>query len=103
MKVEEIISDVVKPLVISGTYKDETTALKDIVITHIERKIENYNKIIQILQKKYDKDFGTFTKNIKNKATPVIEDDWMEWQGAIEMKNAWKETLKEVLDVETKV
>ncbi len=40
MKVEKIISDLVRPLVLSGAYKDETVALKDIVVTHIERKME---------------------------------------------------------------
>ena len=33
MKVEKIISDLVRPLVLSGAYKDETVALKDIVVT----------------------------------------------------------------------
>jgi len=103
MKVEKIISDLVKPLVLSGTYKDEDVALKDIIVTHIERKLEAYNKIIQVLQKKYGMDFETFTKDIKNKATPELEDEWMEWRGAIEMKTAWDEALKEVMECEAKV
>jgi len=103
MKAEKIISDLVRPLVLSGAYKDETVALKDIVVTHIERKMETYNKIIQTLQRKYRKDFNTFTKDIENKATPELEDDWMEWKGAIEMKKAWNEALKEVMEGEAKV
>lgn len=42
-------------------------------------------------------DFDTFSKDLANKATPELEDDWMEWNGAIEMKKAWSETLKEML------
>jgi len=48
-------------------------------------------------------DFETFTKDIKNKATPELEDEWMEWRGAIEMKTAWDEALKEVMECEAKV
>jgi translation initiation factor 2 alpha subunit (eIF-2alpha) len=103
MKIEKIVSDLVRPLVLSGAYKDETVALKDIVVTHIESKMETYNKVIQTLQEKYGKDFDTFTKDIKNKATPELEDDWMEWKEAIEMKKAWNEALREVIESEAKV
>lgn len=103
MKAKKIIADLVRPLVLSGAYKDETTALKDIVVTHMTSKMETYDKIIQTLQEKYGKDFNIFTKDIKNKATTELEDDWMEWKGAIEMKRAWNEALKEVIEIETKV
>lgn len=103
MKTEKILLDLVKPLVFSGAYKDEAIALKDMVVTHIENKIETYNKAINILQKKYRKDFDTFTKDIKSKATPELEDDWMEWKGALEMKKAWNEALKEVIESESAV
>jgi translation initiation factor 2 alpha subunit (eIF-2alpha) len=103
MKAQKIIADLVRPLVLSGVYKDETTALKDIVVTHMESKMETYDKIIQTLQEKYGKDFNMFTRDIKGKATPELEDDWMEWKGAIEMKSSWNEALKEVIEVEAKV
>jgi len=103
VNVEKIISDLVKPLVISGAYKDETVALKDMVVTHIDRKMDMYNKIIQTMEERYGKDFDTFTKDIKAKATPELEDDWMEWKGAIEMKKAWDEALKEVMESATTV
>jgi len=97
VKAEKLISDLVKPLVLSGAYKDEAVALKDIIVTHIDRKIEIYNKTIRALGEKYGKDFEIFTKGIKNKATPELEDDWMEWKGAVEMRKAWDEALKEVM------
>lgn len=103
MKAEKIISDLVRPLVLSGAYKDQKVALKDIVVTHIETKMETYDKVTQTLQEKYGKDFDKFTKGIKNKATPELEDDWMEWKEAIEMKKAWNEALKEVIESEAKV
>jgi len=103
MKTEKILTHLIKPLVLSGVYKDETVALKDIVITQIESKIKTYDRIIKTFQKKHRKDFDTFSKDLKNKATPELEDDWMEWNGAIEMKKAWNEALKEVIDSEATV
>ncbi len=103
MKTERILAHLIKPLVLSGVYKDETVALKDIVVAHIENKTKSYDKIIKFFRRKYEKDFDTFSKNLKNKATPELEDDWMEWNGAIEMKKAWNEALKEVIENETTV
>ena len=42
-------------------------------------------------------------KDLENKVTPDLEDDWMEWKGAIEMKELWNEALKEVLDSKVSV
>ncbi len=103
MKTENILTHLIKPLVISGVYKDETVALKDIVVTQIENKIKTYDRVIKTLQKKHRKDFNAFSKALKNKATPELEDDWMEWNGAIEMKKAWNEALKEVIESETTI
>jgi hypothetical protein len=46
MRTEKLISDLVKPLIISGVYKDETTALKDIIADYIERRKEMYEQKI---------------------------------------------------------
>ena len=103
MKTEKILTHLIKPLILSGVYKNETVALKDIVVTHIENKIRTYDRIINIFQKKYGKNFDTFSKDLENKVTPDLEDDWMEWKGAIEIKELWNEALKEVLDSKVSV
>jgi hypothetical protein len=46
MSTKKLISDLVKPLIISGVYKDETTALKDIIADYIERRKEMYEQKI---------------------------------------------------------
>lgn len=51
MKTEKILTHLIKPLVLSGVYKDETVALKDILITQIENKIKAYDRVIKTLQK----------------------------------------------------
>lgn len=103
MKTGEILKNLIKPLVLSGAYKDETVALKDIVISQIEVKIKYYDRIIKMYQKKYGKNLDAFSKDLKNRATPESEDVWMEWNGAIEMKNSWNEALKEVIESESNV
>ena len=79
MKTEKVLTHLIKPLILSGVYKDETVALKDIVITQIESKIKTCDRVIKTFQKKHRKDFDTFSKDLANKATPELKDDWMEW------------------------
>ncbi len=100
MKIEKIMSSLIKPLVLSGIYKDEIVALKDIVVTHIENKIDNYNREIDTLKNRYGKEFNVFTKDMEDNATPELEDDWMDWKGSIEMKKSWSDALKEVIESE---
>ena len=90
----EFVERLVKPLVQSGVYKDETSALKAIVIDYIDRKKTEYDDISSRFEKKYKRDFKTFTKEIANRATVEIEDDWMEWKGAIEMRKGWEEAFR---------
>jgi len=84
-------------------YKDEVVALKDIIADYIEREKKIYDEVILALEKKYSKDFKMFTKDIKNKATIELEEDWMEWKSAIEMKKAYEEALKGVIESAAKV
>lgn len=103
MKTGKIVSDLIKPLVLSGVYKDEVSALKDIIADYIERKKKICDEAILALEKKYRKDFKMFTKDIESKATVELEEDWMEWKSAIEMKKAYGEALKEIIESGTKV
>jgi len=41
----------------TGVYKDEKSALKDIVADYVQRKIESYNAVILRMVKKCGKDF----------------------------------------------
>ena len=50
-----MISHLIKPLVLTGMYKNEDVALKDIIITHIKKKIEAYKKTIRFFERKYKK------------------------------------------------
>ena len=91
---KETVNNMLRPLVMSGIYKDESAALKDIVLDYIDRKRKEYDTVISFFMKKYHTDFDTFTKGIENSATLEDEDDWMEWKGAIEMKTSWQEAYR---------
>lgn len=95
---QEMVDNLVKPLVLSGVYKDESTALKDIILDYIDRKKRDYDAVIASFEKKYRKDFNTFTKDIRNSASLEDENDWMEWKGAIEMRKGWQEAYQKSIN-----
>ncbi len=97
METEKLLANILKPLVVTGIYKDETVALKDIVADYIVRKIEKYTKTIRNMEAKYGSEFGKITKEFKNKATIENEEDWMEWKAAIVMSQSWQQALKKLL------
>lgn len=86
-----------KPLVASGLYKNETVALKDIMADFIESKIDVYAAIIKKMEGKYGKKIEVAAKGNRSKATMAYEDDWMEWKAAQVMKEAWQDALKKLL------
>jgi len=92
--------DVAMALIDEGHYKDEQSALTDIALDYVSRKIEQYDNIINSLKKKHGCNFGRFTERIKNNASLATEDDWMEWEGAIEMRQSWKNASKMLISNE---
>ncbi len=94
---EKYISDLIKPLVDTGIYKNEKIAFKDIVVTHINNKLKYYNNIIADIEKKYNTNFSSFTDKLKNNANMELEEDWMDLKAAIIMKEAWDVALKKIL------
>lgn len=97
---EETISIIIKPLVKSGVYKNEEVALKDIVASHIENRIYNYEKTIKRIEKKYNMSFEELTDDLENKADFEQEEDWMDIKGAIAMKEAWEKARQELIKEE---
>jgi len=90
MKQSQLIENLIEPLVQSGIYKDEQSALRAIIIDYIGRKKTEYTEIVSFFERKYNADFKTFTKGITGRAGIEDEDDWMEWKGAIEMRKGWE-------------
>jgi hypothetical protein len=90
----ELIESLVEPLVKSGVYKDEVSALRAIIIDYIDRKRAGYHDVISSFEKKYQKDFEAFSESLVNCAAVEEEEDWMEWKGAIEMQKGWDEAYR---------
>lgn len=90
MITQKAISEILRPLLAAGVYKDERVALKDIIADFIQKKITGYSTVINRMEKKYGKDFQGFSKDLRNKASMKIEDDWIEWKAAMTMKEAWQ-------------
>ena len=97
MITQKAISDILKPLLAAGVYKDEKLALKDIVADYVRRKIDAYGTVILRMEQKYGKDFKSFSRDIEQRASVAKEDDWMEWKAAITMKEAWQQAFKKLL------
>ena len=97
MHTDKILHQIAKPFILAGIYKDEKTALTDMTLDYVRRKIEQYDNDIILLQKKHGCDFDQFTEKIKNNASIEIEDDWMEWKVAIEMRQSWKNANKMIM------
>lgn len=97
METQKLLANILKPLVVTGIYKDEKVALKDIVADYIVRKIEEYTNTIRSMEAKYGNEFSKITKDFKNKATMENEEDWMEWKAAIVMSQSWNQALKKLI------
>ncbi len=90
----EIVGHLVKPLVTAGIYKNEETALAAIIIDYINRKKNEYEQIIAGFETKFGKKFDVFSQALTHNASMEDEDQWMEWNGAIEMRDSWAEALQ---------
>ena len=51
MQTEEILHKITKPFITAGIYKDEKSALTDITLDYVSRKIEQYDNIIASFKK----------------------------------------------------
>jgi hypothetical protein len=96
MKAREI-SSLLKPLVISGIYKDEEIALKNIIIDFIKNKEDFYRQTINKFEKQFNLNFDLFNEKIRNSASSKEEEIWMDWKAAVEMEKAWKDAMKNLI------
>ncbi len=101
MLAQQTLHNITYPFVQTGIYKDEESALINLVIELIEKKLKDYRGIIQELERKYQQNFEQFTQAVQHKATFEAEEDWMEWKGAVEMRIAWDEAKRQLLSYET--
>jgi lipopolysaccharide biosynthesis regulator YciM len=85
-----ILEYLARPFIQPGLYESEEAFLRDLVKDMTQRKIKAHESTIRKYQRRYH-NWEKFTEEIKGKATPEQEDEWMEWEAARSMLEAWKE------------
>lgn len=89
------IEHIAKPFIELGIYDSTEKFLRDVIKELAKDKIRSYERTIKRFEEKYESTFEEFTKKIEGKATPKLEDDWMRWEVAKNMLEAWKKATKE--------
>ncbi len=113
------LETIANTFVTQGKYKTQAEALRAIALDHVNRSIALYQSRIKRFEKRYRltpnktikrsprisangfeehwKVFNQFTARLKNRATIQQEDDWMDWEAALEMFEGWHK-LKKALE-----
>ena len=81
------LETIANTLVGLGQYKSQSDALRAIAIEQVNRKIALYERRVKRFEKKHRATFDKFTKRLRQRATANQEDEWMEWEAALEMLN----------------
>lgn len=85
-----------KPFIELGLYDSPEKFLRDLIKVLAKRKMKAYERTIKRFENKHKMSFEEFTEKLEGKATPELEKDWMEWEAAINMHNAWKKASQEI-------
>ncbi len=88
------LETIANTLVGLGRYPSQTDAIRAIALEQINRKIASYERRVKNFERKHHARFETFTKRLQSRATIRQEDEWMEWEAAIEMLDEWRNAKK---------
>ncbi len=86
------LEELAKPFIDIGLYSSDATFFSDLIRDTAEHRLNRYEKTIKKLERKYGMSFDDFSKKLELGATIEEEDDWMEWEAAINMLGAWRKT-----------
>ena len=93
------LRSIIKPFIETGIYKNEEEALENILEDLVEIKISKYKEEIKGFQNKHETTFSKFTEKIRLGKHGSIEEEnqWMEWEAAINMLEAWTKIKKSLV------
>ena len=57
-------------------------------------ELRYYEHVIKKFERRYGMSFSDFSKKLEQGATIKEEDDWMEWEAAVNMLRVWEETAE---------
>ena len=89
------LAHIAKSFVESGVYESTDEFVSDLLKDMATRKVKAYEKKIKTYETKYGS-FEKFTRNIRGTASPKQEDQWMDWESAINMLKTWKRVTCEL-------
>jgi hypothetical protein len=92
----QAISLLTEPFVRAGLYTSPEQALKRIIIDHIERQIAWAEAQVHRYEQKYKRTFTEWSKSLAGQASVADEDDWMEWEAALDMLESWQQVKIQV-------
>jgi len=93
----EVLHSVAQTLVKKRKYQDIEQAFREMALITVRNKMNYYQRRLRRFERKYATDFKTFTEQLKGKATPAEEDDWLAWRSAQGMAADWRQTYQELL------
>jgi hypothetical protein len=96
MQAADVLTTIAESLVATKKYKNLNEALYALAIAEVDRKIAKYRRRISRLRKKHDMTFDEFTAHLRGRANIEQEDDWLEWEAALDMLSDWEATKKEL-------
>jgi len=89
------LEEIAKPFIESGLYNSVDAFVGNLLKDVAARKVKVYERKIAAYQAKYGS-FDAFTKKLQGRASPKQEDQWMEWEAAINMLEAWRQVTREL-------
>ena len=89
------LEHIAKSFVESGIYESADAFVSDLLKDVAVRKIRAYERKIKTYEAKYGS-FEKFTRKIRGKASARQEDQWMDWEAAMNMVEAWKRVVCEL-------
>ncbi len=93
-KITPDLANLAKPFLDLGLYDSPATFFRAIIRDMVKHKLDRYECIIEKFERKYSMDFSDFSKKLERGGAIKEEDDWMEWEAAINMLGAWKNTIR---------
>jgi CRISPR/Cas system-associated endonuclease Cas1 len=93
-----VLHKIASTLVAQQKYANNDEALLSLALSAVRSKIAYYRQRIRKLERKYKTDFDSFTDQLKGRATPAQEDDWLNWRSAQNMLDDWQQTYQDLLD-----
>ena len=91
-----VLTTIARSMVMTQEYASVEEALQAMALSEVQCKVAYYRRRIRALERKYGTDFEAFSAQLRGRATPAEEDDWLAWRSANRMLAYWQRTYEEL-------